>query len=211
MAEDDPGTHEFSTARSEILHVGKILAMRADEVRMPGGGTARREVVEHFGAVAVVALDEDGRVVLVYQYRHALGRRLWELPAGLLDFGGEEPHVTAARELVEEVGLAAREWHTLVDIVSAPGFCDESVRIFLATGLSDVERPEAHDEEADLTVTRVDLADAVARVYSGDIVNSIAVAGILAAHALPDPSSLRPVDAPWVDRPWAFARRIGRT
>lgn len=209
MADGDPGRHEFSIAASETLHVGKILALRVDEVRMPGGGTARREVVEHFGAVAVVAIDDDGRIVLIHQYRHPFGRRLWELPAGLLDAGGEAPHVSAARELAEEVGLAADTWRTLVDLDSAPGFCDESVRVFLATGLRDVGRPEAHDEEADLTVQRYDLADAVAKVYSGEIVNSISVAGILAAHAMPDAESLRAVDAPWTDRPTAFARRMG--
>ena len=127
------------------------------------------------GAVAIVALDDDGRIVLVHQYRHAFGRRLWELPAGLLDFSGEEPHRSAARELAEEVGLAADTWRTLVDTNSAPGFCDESVRVFLATGLSEVERPEAHDEEADLKVERFDLADAeraalaVAAVESRDL------------------------------------------
>lgn len=209
MAEGECGRHEFSTVSSETIHVGKILAVRADEVRMPGGGTARREVVEHFGAVAVVALGDDGRITLIHQYRHAFGRRLWELPAGLLDFGGEPPHRTAARELAEEAGQAAQTWRTLVDLDSAPGFCDESVRVFLATGLSDVDRPQAHDEEADLTLERVPLDDAVARVFSGDIVNSISVAGILAAHAKPDPSMLRPVDAPWADRPRAFARRMG--
>ncbi|WP_460359093.1 NUDIX domain-containing protein [Mycobacterium sp. ZZG] len=209
MAEGERGRHEFTTVSSETIYVGKILALRADEVRMPGGGTARREVVEHFGAVAVVALDYDGRITLIQQYRHPFGRRLWELPAGLLDFGGEPPHETAARELAEEAGQAAQTWRTLVDLDSAPGFCDESVRVFLATGLSDVDRPQAHDEEADLTLERVPLADAVARVFSGDIVNSISVAGILAAHTMPDPSVLRPVDAPWVDRPRAFARRMG--
>lgn len=209
MAECGPGRHEFSTVSSETLYVGKILALRADEVLMPGGGTARREVVEHFGAVAVVALDDDGRIVLIHQYRHPYGRRLWELPAGLLDAAGEAPHVSAARELAEEVGLAARTWRTLVDLDSAPGFCDESVRVFLATGLSEVERPDAHDEEADLIVRRVALTEAVAGVYSGDIVNSISVAGILAAHAMPDREVLRPVDAPWADRPTALARRMG--
>lgn len=178
---------------------------------MPGGGTARREIVEHYGAVAVVAIDDDGNIVLVHQYRHAFGRRLWELPAGLLDEGGEAPHLTAARELVEEAGLAAENWHTLVDLDSSPGFSDESVRVFLATGLRDVERPVAHDEEADLTVRRLALDDAVARVYSGEIVNSISVAGILAAHAMPDVASLRPVDASWTDRPTAFARRQGHS
>ncbi len=174
---------------------------------MPGGGTARREIVEHYGAVAVVALEDEGRIVLVYQYRHAFGRRLWELPAGLLDSHGEPPDVAAARELVEEAGLAAATWHTLVDLDSAPGFSDESVRVFLATGLRDVGRPDGHDEEADLTVERVALDDAVAKVYSGEIVNSISVAGILAAHAMPGIDALRSVDAPWTDRPTAFARR----
>ncbi|WP_137147131.1 NUDIX hydrolase [Mycolicibacterium sp. CR10] len=215
MAEEDSGhvegNHEFSVAASEIVYVGKILALRADEVRMPGGGSARREIIEHFGAVAVVAIDDDGNIVLVHQYRHAFGRRLWELPAGLLDEGGEAPHLTAARELAEEAGLAAENWHTLVDLDSSPGFSDESVRVFLATGLRDVERPVAHDEEADLTVRRLTLDDAVGRVYSGEIVNSISVAGILAAHAMPDVGSLRPVDAPWTDRPTAFARRQGHS
>lgn len=210
MADGGSGNHDFSVVASETLYAGQILALRADEVRMPGGGTARREIVEHFGAVAVVAIDDENRIVLVFQYRHAFGRRLWELPAGLLDTGGESPQVSAARELAEEAGLEARSWRTLIDLDTAPGFSDESVRVFLATGLSDVERPEGQDEEADLTVRRFDLADAVARVYSGEIVNSISVAGILAAHAMPDFGSLRAVDAPWTDRPSAFAQRTGR-
>jgi 8-oxo-dGDP phosphatase len=201
--------HDFETVASETVYVGKIFALRADEVRMPGGTTARREVVEHYGAVAVLALDDDRKVALVYQYRHPLGRRLWELPAGLLDLGGEPPHITAARELKEEAGLAATTWHTLVDLDSAPGFSDESVRVYLATGLTDVGRPEAHDEEADLTMRWVPLDEAVKMVLSGEIANSIAVGGILAAHTVTDVTSLRPVDAPWIDRPTAFARRKG--
>jgi ADP-ribose pyrophosphatase len=201
--------HDFETVASETVYVGKIFALRADEVRMPGGTTARREVVEHYGAVAVLALDDDRKVALVYQYRHPLGRRLWELPAGLLDLGGEPPHITAARVLKEEAGLAATTWHTLVDLDSAPGFSDESVRVYLATGLTDVGRPEAHDEEADLTMRWVPLDEAVQMVLSGEIANSIAVGGILAAHTVTDVTSLRPVDAPWTDRPTAFARRKG--
>jgi 8-oxo-dGTP pyrophosphatase MutT (NUDIX family) len=201
--------HDFETLASETVYVGKIFALRADEVRMPGGNTARREVVEHYGAVAILAMDDDHNVVLVYQYRHPLGRRLWELPAGLLDLGGEPPHITAARELKEEAGLAAREWRTLVDLDSTPGFSDESVRVYLATGLTDVGRPEAHDEEADLTVRWFALSDAVRMVLSGEVANCIAAAGILAAHTVEDVKSLRPVDAPWIDKPTAFARRKG--
>ena len=199
--------HEFDTVTSETLHVGKIFALRADEVRMPGGGTARREVVEHYGAVGIAALDENDQVVLVYQYRHPVGRRLWELPAGLLDAGGEAPHITAARELEEEAGLAADTWSVLVDLNSAPGFSDESVRVYLATGLSDVGRPDAHDEEADLTVERMPLAKAVEMVLAGEIVNSLAVAGILAAATTTDVETLRGVDAPWRDRSSAFRAR----
>lgn len=205
--------HDFETAHSETVYVGNILALRADEVRMPGGTTARREVVEHFGAVAIAAVDDDDNITLVYQYRHPVGRRLWELPAGLLDMGGEPPHLTAARELQEEAGLAAAQWRVLVDLVSSPGFSDECVRVFLATGISEIERPAAHDEEADLIVKRVPLSEAVRMVLSGEIVNSIAVAGILAVQAQrardAGVESLRPVDAEWTDRPRAFARRKG--
>lgn len=202
--------HDFETVASETIYVGNIFALRVDEVRMPGGNIAKREVVEHFGAVAVLAIDEENNVVLVYQYRQAFGRRLWELPAGLLDIGGEPPHVSAARELREEAGLAAEDWRVLVDLDTAPGFSDESVRIYRATILSDVGRPDAKDEEADLLVKWVPLVDAVRMVFEGEIVNSIAVAGILAAHAMPDTDALRPVDAPWTDRPHAFAERKGQ-
>ena len=202
--------HDFATVDSETIYVGKIFALRADEVRMPGGDTARREVVEHYGAVAVLALDDDGNIVMVYQYRHPVGRRLWELPAGLLDTGGEPAHVTAARELEEEAGLSAQNWCVLVDLVTTPGFSDEGVRVYLATGLTDVGRPDAHDEEADLVVRWFSLDEAVRMALSGEIVNTIAVSGILAAYAVrEDVDSLRAVDAAWVDRPTAFTRRKG--
>jgi 8-oxo-dGTP pyrophosphatase MutT (NUDIX family) len=201
------GDHDFETVASETIYVGKIFALRADEVRMPGGGTARREIIEHYGAVAIVALDEDRNVVMVHQYRHAVGRRLWELPAGLLDMGDEAPHLTAARELEEEAGLAAQQWHVLVDVDSAPGFSDECVRVFLATGLTEIGRPDAHDEEADLTVQRVPLDEAVRMVFAGEIINSLAIAGILAAANTSEEGSLRSIDAPWPDRPTAFRAR----
>jgi ADP-ribose pyrophosphatase len=200
--------HDFATVDSETVYVGKIFALRADEVGMPGGNTARREVVEHYGAVAILAMDDDENIAMVYQYRHPVGRRLWELPAGLLDIGGEPPHLSAARELTEEAGLAAQDWRVLVDLVSAPGFSDESVRVFLATGLSDVGRPDAHDEEADLVVRWFSLDDAVRMALTGEITNAIAVSGVLAAHAVRgDFGSLRTVDAPWVDKPSAFVSR----
>jgi len=200
--------HVFETTSSETLYTGKIFALRRDQVRMPGGKDVTREVVEHFGAVAVVAMDDDGNIPMVYQYRHALGRRLWELPAGLLDVHGEAAHLTAARELQEEAGLQARTWRVLVDLDSAPGFSDESVRVYLATELSEVGRPEAHDEEADMTLQWYPLAEVARKVLSGEIVNAIAVAGILAAHAVTTGLlQPRPVDSPWTDKPTAFAAR----
>jgi 8-oxo-dGDP phosphatase len=200
--------HVFETTSSEILHTGKIFALRIDQVRMPGGKIVTREVVEHFGAVAIVAMDDDGRIPMVYQYRHPIGRRLWELPAGLLDADGEAPHLTAARELREEAGLQAQTWQVLVDLDSTPGFSDESVRVYLATGLTDVGRPEAHDEEADMTMKWYPIAEAVQLVFNGEIVDSLAVGGILAAYAVSKGiAEPRPVDAPWTDRPTAFSAR----
>ena len=200
--------HVFETASSETLYTGKIFALRSDRVRMPGGTTAVREVIEHYGAVAIVALDDDNNIPMVYQYRHAFGRRLWELPAGLLDVVGEPPQLTATRELKEEVGLQASTWQVLVDLNSAPGFSDESVRVYLATGLTEVPRPEAHHEEADMTMRWFPIAEAAHRVFSGEIVNSIAIAGILAAHAVTSGfAQPRPVDSPWIDKPTAFVAR----
>jgi ADP-ribose pyrophosphatase len=200
--------HVFETTSSETLHTGKIFALRKDQVRMPGGKTVTREVVEHYGAVGVVAIDDEGRLPMVYQYRHPFGRRLWELPAGLLDVNGEAPHLTAARELREEAGLQAQSWQVLVDLDSTPGFSDESVRVYLATGLTQVDRPEAHDEEADMTLQWYPIAEAVQRVFNGEIVNALAVAGILAASAVREGfAQPRPVDTPWVDKSTAFAAR----
>lgn len=202
--------HVFETASSETLYTGKIFALRSDRVRMPGGAIAVREVIEHFGAVAIVALDDDNNIPMVYQYRHAFGRRLWELPAGLLDVVGEPPLCTAARELQEEAGLRAETWQVLVDLNSAPGFSDESVRVYLASGLTEVARPEAHHEEADMTMSWFPLEEAARRVFSGEIVNSLAIAGILAAHAVTEGfAQPRPVDSPWPDKPTAFIARKG--
>lgn len=201
--------HEFPVTGSETLHVGRVMALRRDEVVMPGGRTAAREVVEHPGAVAVVPLDADGRVVMIHQYRHPLHRRLWELPAGLLDEPGEDPVATARRELREETGLEAADWSLLVDVAGSPGVLDETVRVYLARELTDVDRPSGpDDEEAALEFERVPLADAVGRVLAGRIVNGPTCAGLLAAHAvLSGAARQRPLDAPWQDRPTRFAAR----
>lgn len=206
---NDEQRHQFHLMSTEDIYQGAIFALRADEVEMPGGRRARREVVEHYGAVAVVALDEQQRLIMIHQYRHPLGRRLWELPAGLLDVDGEQPVHAATRELAEEAGLEATEWSVLVDVASSPGITDEVVRVYLAQRLSTVEREiEEDSEEADLVIQRIPVAEAVRMVFAGDAVNAPTVAGVLAVQAvLAGAGSTRDVNAPWPDRPTRFAAR----
>lgn len=204
----EPGTHVFRTVDSRTVYSGAIVALRLDQVQMPGGRVAEREIVEHHGAVAVVALDDDGAVVLIDQYRHPVGRRLLELPAGLLDVAGEDPLEAARRELAEETGLAARDWSVLVDVVLSPGFTDEALRIYLATGLSDTDRPEPEMEEADLAIVRMPLPEAVTATLDGRIENATAVAGLLAVSAArANGTRLRPADTAWPGLPTTFLQR----
>ena len=177
-----PGAHEYRTVASREVFDGNIVRLRVDTLTMPGGGTADREIAGHDDAVAVIALDGRDRITLVRQYRHAVGERLLELPAGLCDVEGEEPLDTARRELVEETGLEADSWRPVISIVPSPGFCTERVHVYLATGLREVARPEARHEEADMEIERMPFAEAVDAVLDGRIVNGIAVAGILAAR-----------------------------
>ncbi|GGK32352.1 NUDIX domain-containing protein [Nocardia camponoti] len=205
---NEPGKHEFETVGSNLLYSGAIVALRKDQVRMPDGRVADREIIEHHGAVAVLALDEFDNVVLIRQYRHPVRSRLLELPAGLLDIAGEDPLTAAKRELAEETGLAASDWSVLVDVALSPGFTDEALRVFFATGLSETHQPEPEHEEADLQLVRMPLEEAVRAALTGDIVNATAVAGVLAfAAARANGVELRPADAPWPGQPTAFLAR----
>jgi 8-oxo-dGDP phosphatase len=166
---------------------GKIVALRTDMVRMPDGEIAGREIVEHPGAVAILALDDADRVLLIRQYRHPVGRLLWEIPAGLRDVPGEPPLQTAERELLEETGYRAADWRVLTDYFSSPGISTERLRIFLARGLTPVPPAErAHvteHEEAQLVLAWLPLDQAVARFLAGDLHNGVAAVGILSAYA----------------------------
>jgi ADP-ribose pyrophosphatase len=190
---------EYETLKSETVYQGRVITLVRDTVAMPGGGDSVREIVHHPGAVAVVALDDEGRVVLLRQYRHPVGGYLWELPAGLRDADGEPPLETARRELAEEVQLSAERWTLLTTVYSTPGFCDEQILTYLAEGLSAADRPDGftvEHEELDMTIERVPLADAVQRVFDGGIRNAAAVIGLLAAaQARAVSPRLRPVDA----------------
>jgi 8-oxo-dGTP pyrophosphatase MutT (NUDIX family) len=197
---------DFHTVSTRNVYTGHVLTLRADEVRMPGGEVKTREVIEQPGAVGIVAIDDDGQVVLIRQYRHPVGERLVELPAGLLDVPGERAYQTAARELAEEVGLTAARWDLLIDLQVSPGLSNEAVRVFLARDLAavpDAERYVGVDEETDLDVHRRPLDEAVGAIFAGEIRNSLAVTGLLAtAYARErDWAPLRPADLPWPARP----------
>ena len=190
---------EYETLASETVHEGRIITLVKETVAMPGGGDSVREIVRHIGAVCVAAVDDEGRIVMVRQYRHPVRGYLWELPAGLRDADGEAPLATAKRELAEEAGLAAERWSLLANSYSTPGFCSEQILVYLAEGLSAVDRPEGfvvEHEEADMTVERVPLAEAVQWVLDGRIRNSSAVIGVLAAAQVRATApQLRPADA----------------
>jgi ADP-ribose pyrophosphatase len=164
---------------------GALVTLRTDQVRMPDGAVVPRDVLEHPGAVAVLALDESERVLLIRQYRHPVGRLLWEIPAGLRDVRGEPTQTTAERELREETGYTASQWHVLADCYSSPGISTERLRIFLARGVTAADGPayQASHEEAQLLVTWVPLAQAVSLVLAGALHNGVAAIGILAAYA----------------------------
>jgi 8-oxo-dGDP phosphatase len=191
---------------SELVFAGRVWDVRSEEVDLGEGGVVTRDFVDHTGAVAVLALDEEDRVVLVQQYRHPVGAFEWELPAGLLDVDGEPPHLSAARELHEEADLVAGEWHLLLDHYTSPGGSTEALRVFLARDLTSVPEHEQHareGEELGMPVRRVPLDEVVDAVLRGDVHNVTLMVASLAASRLRDRGwdGLRRVDAPWPTRP----------
>ncbi len=200
MSEQD----DYDVVGSRTEFRGRIITVRVDAVRMSDGRIAQREIVAHPGAVGVVALDDEGRVVIVNQYRPAVRARLDELPAGLLDVDSESALDGAKRELAEEARLGADEWYVLVDLRTSPGMTDEAIRIYLARGLHDVDPGfAAEHEELTMTIAREPLGDLVRRVLAGSLTNAAAAAGILAAaHGRATGwTELRPADSPWPARP----------
>ncbi|WP_392508464.1 NUDIX domain-containing protein [Naumannella halotolerans] len=197
-AEDWPVVHR------EVRHAGHVTTYVTDTVQSPDGSTLTRDWTEHPGAVGVIALDAEDHVVLVEQYRHPAGFRLFEPPAGLLDVAEEGWLVGAQRELAEEAMLAADRWDVLVDMFTSPGASGESVRIFLARDLRPVARPDGFElegEEADMSIVRAHLDDLLDGVFAGRLQNPLLVAGCLAAaHALRTGRELRPADSPWPAR-----------
>jgi ADP-ribose pyrophosphatase len=189
---------------------GYVWSVTRDEVRLPGGAVATRDVVVHPGAVGVAALDERDRILLIRQYRHPVGGYLLELPAGLRDVPDEHPWRTAERELAEEAGIKATQWHVLLDFFNSPGGSTEAFRCYLARDLSPLPGGRPHTgeaEEADLPQAWVDLDAAVDAVLAGDLHNPTTVAGVLATAAARDRGwhTLRPADEPMWTLPEAGA------
>jgi 8-oxo-dGDP phosphatase len=177
----------WPVASSAEVGVGALVTVRTDQVRMPDGEVAARDVVEHPGAVAVVALDEAGQVLLIRQYRHPVGRLLWEVPAGLRDVAGEPLKVTAERELLEEAGYQARDWRVLVDYFPSPGFSTERLRVYLARDLRLVPEQDRtyvrEHEEAHLELAWLPLGAVVGLLLSGELHNGVTAVGVLSAYA----------------------------
>ncbi len=166
-----------TTLHSERVYQGKIIGVRVDRVRLADGAEATREVVEHTGSAAVLAVDEQDRVLLVSQYRHPVGAHLWEIPAGRLE-PGESPHEAAARELGEETHLAGTRLEPLLCVYATPGYCAERLWIFLATGLRPyLARPDADER---ISVAWFDRREAISMCLDGRITDAKTIAAVLA-------------------------------
>jgi ADP-ribose pyrophosphatase len=206
MLKDTP--EEWRVTATATPFTGKKTSVRTDDVVMPDGSVARRDYQVHPGSVAVLALDDQDRVLVLKQYRHPVRMKLWEIPAGLLDVPGENPLHAAQRELYEEAHVKAEEWRVLTDVYTTPGGCDEAVRIFLARGLSEVEgeRYAVSEEEADMEFARVPVDELVRGVLAGELHNNCLVVGVLALHAARSGDglrALRPAEAEWPARPYS--------
>jgi 8-oxo-dGDP phosphatase len=200
---DEPAS--LHVVRSEVVYDGLVWDVRRDDVDLGNGEVVTRELVEHTGAVGVVALDASDQVLLVRQYRHPVSSYLWEPPAGLLDVDGEDPLDAAQRELAEEADLTADEWHVLVDFFNSPGGSTEAFRCYLARGLHPVPADRRHQregEERDMATAWVPLDEARDLVLSGRLHNPTAVTGILAACVARTSGwdTLRAADSPWPER-----------
>jgi len=175
---------DLPVTSSELVFGGKVWDIRREEFTL-GDDSITREFMDHTGAVAVLALDERGRVLLIKQYRHAVRTRDWELPAGLLDIRGESPLAGAQRELAEEVDLVAESWDLLCEYMTSPGGSNEVIRVYLARGVSAApEVFERTEEEAGIEVRWVPLDQVVDAVLSRDLQNSILAIAVLSAQTL---------------------------
>lgn len=188
---------------SELKYEGRVWDIRQDRFLLDGHEITR-DYMDHTGAVAVLAMDERERVLLIKQYRHAVRSRDWELPAGLLDIRGESPLFAAQRELAEEADLVAESWDLLSEFMSSPGGSNEVLRVYLARGVSAApEVFERTEEEAGIELRWVALDEVVDAVLARDVQNSILCIAALSAAAgrARGWETLGAADAPWPRHP----------
>lgn len=198
---DDPASVRVES--SETVFTGKIWDVRRDRFDL-GGSSLVREYLDHPGAVAVLALDDADRVVLIKQYRHPLRMHSWEIPAGLLDVQGEAPLSGAQRELAEEADLVADQWSVLAEFVTTPGASNEAIRIYLARGLrATFQKFVREGEESEIELRRVPLDDVIGAVLARRIQNPSLVVAVLAANAARANGwkRLGEADEPWPRHP----------
>ncbi|MEL3972420.1 NUDIX hydrolase [Rossellomorea oryzaecorticis] len=151
---------EEKTLNSEMIYQGKIIDLQVDEVELPNGKTSKRELIKHPGAVAVIALTPEGKIVMVEQYRKALEKSIIEIPAGKLE-PGEEPIITAARELEEETGYGCEELEHLISFYTSPGFADELVHLYIAKNITRIEEARELDEDEFVDLLEVTVEEAL--------------------------------------------------
>ena len=187
---------------SQEIYPGKIIRVEKWQVALPNGETAMREVVRHNGASAIVPVDAQGQVTLVRQHRVAIDRCTWEIPAGKLDTPSEDPFAAAKRELEEETGLQAEHWQKLTCVYTTPGFCNEQISIYLATGLS--QHPAHPDADEFLGLTKIPLTQAVDLCMAGEIRDGKTIVGLMMAA-----QALRAQDGPLMNAAASIQRFSG--
>jgi 8-oxo-dGTP pyrophosphatase MutT (NUDIX family) len=205
LIEDEP---EFADVTdSELVFDGTVWGVRRDTFGYNGDSIVR-EYVDHTGAVAVLALDEQDRVLLIKQYRHPVRMREWEIPAGLLDIDAEHPLAAAQRELAEEADISASQWNVLAEFYTSPGGSNEVIRVYLARGITELDAFERVHEEADIEVRWVPLVECVDAVLQRRIQNPSLVISILAASTAKQRGwdTLAPADVPWPRHPAHLTR-----
>ncbi|MFC4245026.1 NUDIX domain-containing protein [Gryllotalpicola reticulitermitis] len=198
---DEP--FEAQVTESHRSFEGRVWDIRSETFAY-NDGMLTRDFVDHTGAVAILALDDEGRVLLIRQYRHPVRHREWEIPAGLLDVEGESPLVAAQRELAEEADLTAGDWNVLAEIHTSPGGSSEAIRIYLARGLAPTATPYARtDEEADIETRWVPLEEVIDGILARRLQNPSLTVGALTAHASRERGweSLGSPEEPWTRRP----------